>query len=171
MLQSLIWTVLGAVIGIGGTVIVQKQSDKKHEELERCKADQEAKQKRAQQLRYWNNLNDGTDGQPIDPTTMSLFYDVRDWARANEIALTNGDKIPVSGRNLPLDMIYQRIAPGMLPQEVEQLANVVTSVAGYVKGNMANDPTDEHLKYELRYLGDHAQELVKAPIMLESTGA
>lgn len=171
MLESLFWAVVGAAIGIVGTVIVQKQSDKKHEESERRKAAQAAMEKRAEQLRYWDNLNDETDRKPIDPTTCSLFYDVRDWARSNEMALSNGNKIPVSERNLPLNMIYHRITPGMLPQEVESLANAVTQLAEEVNSNIAKNPKDPHLAFELEWLGNWAQELVKTRIDFERAEA
>ena len=72
---------------------------------------------------------------------------------------------------MPLGMIYQRIAPGMLPQEVEQLANAVTGLAEEVKSNVANDPTDKHLEFEFGFLGDLAQKLVKTRIALASPEA
>ena len=171
MIESFIWTLVGAAIGIVGTVIVQKQSDKKHEEAERGKVAQAASEERAKQLRYWDNLNCDSDREPMDPTTVSLFYDVRTCARSNQIAVSQGSKIPVPGVNLPLGMIYQRIAPGMLPQEVEQLANAVTGLAEEVESNVANDPTDKHLEFEFGFLGDLAQKLVKTRIALASPEA
>ena len=94
MIESFIWTLVGAAIGIVGTVIVQKQSDKKHEEAERGKVAQAASEERAKQLRYWDNLNCDSDREPMDPTTVSLFYDVRTWLVATRSRLVREARSP-----------------------------------------------------------------------------